>query len=63
MDFGAGEPVGHRGGRYIWQLSDHRDLLVCWCAVLDRPARDVERELIACFAGVHGCRPFAIFVD
>jgi len=63
MDFGAGEPVGHRGGRYIWQLSDHRDLLVCWRAVLDRPARDVERGLIARFAGVHGCRPFANLVD
>ncbi len=62
MDFGAGEPVGHRGGRYIWQLSDHKELLVCWRAVLDRPARDVERELIADFYGVYGSRPFANLV-
>lgn len=63
IDFGAGEPVGHRGGRYIWQLSDHKELLVCWRPVLDRPARAVEREFIARFTGVHGNRPFANLVQ
>jgi hypothetical protein len=59
--FGAGEPVGHRGGRLIWQLADADKLLVAWHVVTwDETARDYERRLLARFAELHdGHRPFA----
>lgn len=59
--FGAGEPIGHWGGRLIWQLADADDLLVCWHAIgWDETARDYERRLLEHFAQLHqGRRPFA----
>jgi len=59
--FGAGEPVGHRGGRLVWQLAHADKLLVAWHAISwDEAARDYERRLLAAFARRHaGRRPFA----
>ena len=59
--FGAGEPVGHWGGRYIWQLADSGDLLVGWHAISwGEEAREYEKRLLAHFASSHdGARPFA----
>lgn len=59
--FGAGVPLGHWGGRYIWQLADSRDLLVAWHAVTwEETARGYEKRLLAHFADLHGgVRPFA----
>lgn len=56
---GAGEPVGHSGGRRIWQLADHADLLVGWRVTDDTDAARIESEMIAQFRGHHGLRPFA----
>jgi hypothetical protein len=59
--FGAGEPVGHWGGRYIWQLADSGELLVGWHAISwEETARDYEKRLLTRFSELHrGARPFA----
>lgn len=46
LDFGAGKPIGHQGGRYIWQLEHADDLIVCWKATPNEEPIDVEQRLI-----------------
>jgi hypothetical protein len=54
---GEGKPVGHWGGRMIWQLADSAELLVAWREVED--PRRVEKAMIADFETSCGKRPFA----
>jgi excinuclease UvrABC nuclease subunit len=63
MRFGYGEPAPHWGGRYIWQLTDAPDLLVCWKMRSDEKPADVESQLIQEFKTRYGKRPFANLRD
>ena len=56
--FGEGEPIGHWGGRLIWQLEESDTLLVCWKETDEEPAL-VESAMILEFATEYGRRPFA----
>lgn len=57
--FGAGEPVGHWGGRFIWQLEDCLELVICWRPSGEQDAAQLESELIRKFTETYGRRPFA----
>lgn len=59
LRFGAGANVGHWGGRYIWQLEDAEDLLVCWLPLPEDTPSELESKMVSVFRQEHGVRPFA----
>lgn len=60
LKFGQGKPYGHKGGCYIWQLSDAEELLFCWKALPTDEPEDVESMMISEFKHQYaGKRPFA----
>lgn len=58
LQFGSGKPVGHWGGRYIWQLKDSEKLVIAWKETAQDPYI-IETEMINKFKSKHGERPFA----
>lgn len=59
--FGSGVPIGHWGGRYVWQVADSDEWLVCWKSCDEGEiALEAEAALLREFADAHGGRlPFA----
>ncbi len=57
--FGHGVPIGHYGGRYLWQLKDSGNLLICWKPSLCQDSRELEARLIQDFKFQYGKLPFA----
>jgi len=61
--FGQGYNIGHYGGRYIWQLKNSLDLVVCWKTLPNDDPRTAEVELIQQFILEYKKRPFANLID
>jgi hypothetical protein len=61
MKFGMGKAVGHYGGRYIWQLKDYKNLILCWKTLPEKDAdpRDLEKKMLNEFYDTYGTLPFA----
>jgi hypothetical protein len=57
VDYGGGSPVGHQGGRLLWQVEDSDDMLIGWMQVLN--AREVENGLLTAYETEFGELPFA----
>lgn len=58
--FGAGSPIGHWGGRLLWQLEDSQDLLVAWLPTPGEDPESVERATLNEFVQLYDGRlPFA----
>jgi len=58
-NFGAGKPVGHWGGRLIWQLPATDRLIVGWKETPGLIPVEVESVLVEQFRRIHGKPPFA----
>jgi hypothetical protein len=63
LRFGSGEPIGHRGGRALWQLREVWKALIAWKPVADQDPRDAQRMLIREFKSAFGKPPFANFAS
>jgi len=63
MRFGEGKAVGHWGGRYIWQLKNSGELIVCWKSLTEEEPALYESALICEFRKTYGKRPFANLKD
>jgi len=59
LAFGAGSPVGHWGGRLIWQIAAAEDHLVAWRTTGPASPRTLEKDLLAVFESEAGQLPFA----
>jgi hypothetical protein len=59
IHFGQGKPVGHWGGRYIWQLKDSDNLIIAWKPLNKEEPEEVETQLMQEFRNIYRKRPFA----
>jgi len=59
LRFGQTKNVGHKGGRYIWQIRDNAELRICWKIISDQEPVKVERDLIDEFTQQFGKMPYA----
>lgn len=57
--FGSGKPIGHWGGRLIWQLTRSAELLVAWRETPGMLPKEVETSMLADFRAAYGRLPFA----
>ncbi|MEO8610928.1 MAG: hypothetical protein ABI690_23730 [Chloroflexota bacterium] len=57
--FGHGQPVGHWGGRYLWQLEDSANLCLSWKLTPDENPVDLKRRLLKTFRVRYSKLPFA----
>jgi len=59
LRFGETKNVGHWGGRYIWQIKNHSDLIFCWKPTPTDDPREIEKQLLSKYIKDFGKRPFA----
>ena len=59
LRFGQTKTVGHAGGRYIWQLKNHTDLLFFWKETPEIEPATLESELIKQHLNTYGKWPLA----
>lgn len=63
LQFGSGQPVGHWGGRLLWQVPSIEQALIAWLPSSTQDPEELKGRLIAEFAELHGKRPLANLVN
>ncbi|MDO5754207.1 hypothetical protein, partial [Arthrobacter sp.] len=59
LRFGQGEPIGHWGGRLIWQIQDPSQLRIGWKIIDDADPEHVEKAHLLAFKEEFGQLPYA----
>jgi hypothetical protein len=62
-DFGRGKPVGHWGGRLLWQLARSQSLVIAWKELPVAEVNAAEARYHAEFRRLYGRLPFANLVQ
>ena len=62
LNFGQGKKVGHWGGRYIWQIKNVNEYIICWKELPNDEPRNIEIELVNLFKQKFNRLPFANLV-
>lgn len=59
LRFGQGENIGHRGGRYLWQINHSEELVICWKEMQDEDPEEIKNRLLLDFESKYSKLPFA----
>jgi hypothetical protein len=59
LKFGETKNVGHWGGRLIWQIKKHGELIFCWKPTPNDDPREIEKQLLSDYIKQFNKRPFA----
>jgi|GEM_PF-2502710 len=62
LQYGNGRPVGHRGGRYLWQHKNSSDFRIYWYTCVDENPVTLEQNIRKEFLDEYNQRPFANLV-
>lgn len=57
IDFGNGSPIGHWGGRLVWQVKGSNRFVIAWQT--SKNEKDLEQELFDSFQSLYHKLPFA----
>lgn len=57
--FSAGEPVGHYGGRLLWQVAFSGEFLVAWKETAADDLAEEKKDFVRSFKSTFGRQPFA----
>jgi len=59
LQFGQGKDIGHYGGRYLWQIKNSQNLVICWKPIKTGNPATIESDLIRQFIKQYEKFPFA----